>query len=174
MIWFTSDHHFYHHNIINYCHRPFHNLSDMNSKMIEYWNQNIHVNDTVYHLGDFAFWGKKLDHQELFHSLKGKKHLIQGNHDHDHVRKLPWLSISYYLELKIQEYFLILSHFPFEQWNKQYYGSIHLHGHCHGTLKRKVSHRIDVGVDTHQFKPYHLDEILQKKDCEETINTIYS
>ena len=54
MIFFTSDHHFYHSNIIKYCQRPFHSVEEMNEEMIRRWNSVVGVDDTVYYLGDFS------------------------------------------------------------------------------------------------------------------------
>ena len=52
MIFFTSDHHFYHTNIIKYCQRPFQSVEEMNEVMVERWNAVVGKNDTVYYLGD--------------------------------------------------------------------------------------------------------------------------
>ena len=59
MIFFTSDTHFNHSNVIQYCNRPFSSLDEMNAKLIENWNERVNENDIVYHLGDFAM-GKKV------------------------------------------------------------------------------------------------------------------
>lgn len=55
MIYFTSDLHFNHENIIKYCNRPFKNIDDMDNYLINYWNKIIRTKDIVYILGDFAF-----------------------------------------------------------------------------------------------------------------------
>jgi calcineurin-like phosphoesterase family protein len=54
-IFFTSDTHFYHTNIIKYCNRPFSSVEEMNQKLIENWNNTISEHDTIFHLGDFMF-----------------------------------------------------------------------------------------------------------------------
>jgi len=56
-IWFTSDTHFNHRNIIGYAQRPFESVEEMNEVMIERWNASVRGEDTIYHLGDFSFGG---------------------------------------------------------------------------------------------------------------------
>ena len=53
--FFTSDHHFGHAKIIEYCKRPFSSVEEMNQVMIDRWNEVVGPDDHVYHLGDFAF-----------------------------------------------------------------------------------------------------------------------
>lgn len=57
MIWFTSDQHFYHKNVIRYCNRPFKSLEEMHETLIQNWNKVVGPTDIVYILGDFAFCG---------------------------------------------------------------------------------------------------------------------
>lgn len=51
--WFTSDTHFDHANVIEYCKRPFSNVEEMNEAMIRNWNKRVMPEDTIFHLGDF-------------------------------------------------------------------------------------------------------------------------
>jgi len=45
-------------------------------------------------------------------------------------------------------------------WNLSHHGSWHLYGHSHGNLPdTPTSLSMDVGVDTHGFRPWHFDEI---------------
>lgn len=52
MIFFTSDTHFYHTNIIKYCNRPFKSMHEMNEVMMNNWNKIVKPTDTVCHLGE--------------------------------------------------------------------------------------------------------------------------
>lgn len=175
MIYFTSDTHFGHENIIAYCKRPFPDKYTMNQEMITRWNKRVLPEDTVYFLGDFAFMGGK-ETADVAYALHGVKHWILGNHDkgssaNAHVRR-AFQSVQDYLEIKPNVAYqddegnpreigmpIVLCHFPFATWNGKGYGSLHLHGHCHGTFPIDKSLRMDVGVDTHDFYPWSLEEI---------------
>ena len=53
-IFFTSDTHFDHANIIKFCDRPFKDVEEMNWKLIKNWNDKVPQDGLVFHLGDFA------------------------------------------------------------------------------------------------------------------------
>lgn len=78
-IFFTSDTHFGHINILNFCERPFKDTDEMDEVIITNWNNKVGKNDIVFHLGDFAFATNKR-WQELIHRLNGKIILVLGNH----------------------------------------------------------------------------------------------
>lgn len=56
-VFFTSDTHFTHANIIRFCSRPFKNVEEMDETMIANWNRVVGENDIVFHLGDFCMGG---------------------------------------------------------------------------------------------------------------------
>jgi calcineurin-like phosphoesterase family protein len=58
-VYFTSDLHMDHTNIIKYCNRPFTDGKSMTEQLIMNWNSQVAVNDLVIILGDFL-WRKKL------------------------------------------------------------------------------------------------------------------
>ena len=53
-LFFTSDTHFSHANIMKFCGRPFKNVGEMNNTIIKNWNDVVGPEDTVFHLGDLA------------------------------------------------------------------------------------------------------------------------
>ena len=53
MLFFTSDLHLGHANIIRYCDRPFANVGEMDAELIRRWNETVGEEDVVYFLGDF-------------------------------------------------------------------------------------------------------------------------
>ena len=86
MIYFTSDLHLGHANIIRHCNRPFSSVEEMDETLIRNWAKRVKANDTVYVLGDLMFRNQKSP-EEYLSRLKGKKHLIIGNHDKDWIKK---------------------------------------------------------------------------------------
>lgn len=71
-IFFSSDLHFGHKNIIKYCTRPFESVEEMNKKLIENWNSVVTNDDTVFFLGDAGF-GSVTKICECVKRLNGKK-----------------------------------------------------------------------------------------------------
>jgi calcineurin-like phosphoesterase family protein len=158
MIFYTSDTHFGHSNIIKYCKRPYQTVEEMDEDMIRRWNSVVGRNDTVYHLGDFAF--KNADAvSNYLRRLHGHIHLVWGNHDSNQTRKLPaWASSQPYLEIKDGTDFIVLSHYGHRVWNRSHHGSLMLYGHSHGTLPGN-SQSLDVGADCWDLTPITLQQI---------------
>lgn len=179
--FFTSDHHFFHANIIPYNNRPFSSMEEMNNKLIQNWNSVISVEDTVYHLGDFSFKGDTVI--PILLRLNGKIHFILGNHDkslHRFFGSKNYQTIGasnrgfHRLEaetkITIEGQRIILGHYPLVSWYKKAKGSYMLHGHVHSNLacSRKdgtsLGKILDVGVDGNNYKPYSFDEIKKIMD----------
>ncbi len=157
-------------NIIKYSNRPCQRShGELNKWILDQHNSVVNPQDTFYHLGDFTFY--KLDQYDFIAELVGKmnglKHFVHGNHcDARIMRRLlsEGLIASYqhYLELRHNDEFLVLFHYPIYQWNKGHRGSWHLHGHCHGTFTDYTAGGkiIDVGIDAHPKKtPYTFEEL---------------
>lgn len=85
MIFFISDTHFGHKNIIKHCSRPYETVEEMDEGLIEKWNRKVGKIDTVYIIGDFVWNKSKVPYYA--ERLKGKKILIAGNHDETWTRK---------------------------------------------------------------------------------------
>lgn len=171
MIYFTSDLHFNHANVIKHCNRPFNDVEHMNESLIENWNSVVKEKDSIYILGDFCLKGNPF---YFLDRLQGRKYLIFGNHDKKYRARyrdsgfFDWCKD--YFELQISgDHFLrgkkliVFCHYAMRVWNKSHYGSWHLYGHSHGSLK---SHglSLDVGVDCWDHKPVSLEQIEQKME----------
>lgn len=162
MIFFTSDTHYHHANIIKYSNRPYKNVEEMNQALIDNWNRVVGPKDTVYHLGDVSF-GREL--KELNY-LNGYKVFILGNHDKYFVENCKKEGKNYeiknYAEISYMNEKLILFHFPLLTWNKARYGSFQLHGHIHSKVPIYSNvRRYDVGVDANNYTPVSIEQIIE-------------
>ena len=178
-VWFLGDPHYNHERIIEFCDRPFGSVEEMNELMIQWHNELVKPGDVVYVVGDFQFvWGKKdpADAYVVAPHLNGSKYLIRGNHDRTHkwhetlteefvwIRDLETISIKGYGR-KGHPLIVALCHYPFRSWNRKFHGAIHLHGHVHGLLDElPVAGALDVGVDVWNYRPVHLDQVLEAID----------
>lgn len=170
MIYFTSDLHFYHDNIIRHVNRPFYNVEEMNKRLIKNWNERISYNDEVYILGDITMKGPDLA-IKIISQLRGKKYLVRGNHDkfcqHSEFNMELFGWIKDYAEIVYNNTKFILFHYPIMEWNNFFRGSIHLHGHQHNYIEYNYQNltqgirRYDVGVDANNMAPVSADEIIE-------------
>ena len=161
-VFFTSDNHFGHARIIEYCNRPFKHVDEMNEAMIANWNNKIDPEDTVYHIGDFAM---DKNPSKFLYRLNGQKFLIKGNHDGKPRKEDGWAGIWDYREIRVENQFIVLCHYALRVWNKSHYGSWNLFGHSHGSLPDDPTVlSIDVGVDCHDYTPISFEEIKEIMD----------
>ena len=63
------------------------------------------------------------------------------------------------LTIKYGVYDLTLCHFAMRVWPRSHHGMLHCYGHSHGKLPG-WGRSMDVGVDTHDFYPYNIDEVV--------------
>ena len=174
MIYFTSDLHFGHKNVIKYENRPFEGVGEMNKILIENWNDTVTNKDDVYILGDFSFHGVEAT-KSIIGKLNGQKYLIFGNHDHvckkSSVKEMFAWTKDYYT-LKYNNIKFILFHYPIASWDCKHHGSIHLHGHVHSRpeynkfLQDNFKNMYNVGADCNNYKPISIDEILRRLNYE--------
>ncbi|STZ64268.1 Predicted phosphoesterase or phosphohydrolase [Moraxella lacunata] len=167
MIYFTSDLHFHHQNIIKFCPTFRQNFGDsqtMNKELIALWNETVKPDDIVYNLGDVSFSHHLNEIEVVLKELNGKHHLILGNHDNliaqnqeRFLTKLkndgnPMLSsVQDYLKLNLKELkrTLILFHYPIDEWDGCHKGYYHLHGHIHDRMAKVKGKILNVGFDLH-------------------------
>ena len=142
--------HFGHANIIRLANRPFLSVEEMDEKLIENWNATVGPRDTVYHLGDFAF------REALYYvgRLNGNLVPLRGNHD-GHNWGEP------YREIRFDHTKIVLCHYPLEEWNGYWNGSLHLHCHTHKTDFVSAPRRGNVTVEAIGYRPMALEEAVQ-------------
>ncbi len=168
MIYFTSDLHFNHDNILQYCNRPA-NVFDL---QIKNWNATVKEHDEIYILGNFTFKCSMVAN-EVLSKLNGKEFFVRGNHDkfvkkstfqHNHFE---WVKDYYHFHYEIdgKKQMFVLSHYPFWIWNGQEEGAIRLlksiYGYVKNSLdKKKVSDQDQFKVLIPHIKGLFFDEKL--------------
>jgi calcineurin-like phosphoesterase family protein len=159
--WFTADFHLGHQNIIRYCGRPFETLTDMDAAILDRLNSSVKEGDVLFFLGDFCR-GSGKDALDYRKKIRCKNMcFIEGNHDAG-ARKIAsefqwWKQLA---EVKIDGQLIVLCHYAMRVWHHSFRGSWHLYGHSHGRLPDDpATLSMDVGVDTHDFRPWHFDQI---------------
>ncbi|MDP2908032.1 MAG: 2'-5' RNA ligase family protein [Nanoarchaeota archaeon] len=159
-IFFTSDLHLDHANIIKYCKRPFTNVTQMNKVLVENWNNIISPKDTVYFLGDLAYgYGSKSTDYWL-EKLNGNIIFIKGNHDKSNKIKLYENKTFEY-----KGYKFFLTHSPdnvpkdWKEWA--------ICGHHHNNkpqecpLINKQTKRINISVELTEYRPMEINDLIK-------------
>ncbi len=166
MIYFTGDTHFGHKNICQLSDRPYKSVEEMDEALINNWNKVVGDDDEVYHLGDISLTGKPRT-REILTRLKGKIYLIRGNHEKAAMAcksRFEWIKSCF--QLHMNEHYFVLFHYPIASWNGLHKGTIHLHGHSHGSYS--VPGKImDVGVDALGYKPISIDAVIEAMNKKE-------
>lgn len=178
-IWFTSDLHFNHANIIKFCNRPWKTTEEMDKALISNWNSVVKPNDLIFDLGDFAFADRD-KWIELLEQLNGKHYLILGNHDITRWpgnKVLPLFErVEHQLTLKIDGRKVYLNHYPFlcyggtyrDNTSKVYqlFGHTHSGPNCSGLDKDRLinlfPYQYDVGVDNNNYTPISWEQVKDK------------
>ena len=173
MIYFTSDCHFNHNNILKYEPetRPFNTIEEMNETIIANWNNVVKPEDTVYVLGDM-FMGALDSIEPILNRLNGTIKLVRGNHDTKN-RLAEYARLG--IEVKDIEYitykgrFFILCHFPMT--NEEFIQMIVrdnsevvvLYGHIHSNApKGCVNGTYHVGADTNDLTPISIEQLWRE------------
>lgn len=181
-VFFTSDLHFGHANVIRFDNRPFETVEEMNEELIRRWNAKVGKGDLVYVLGDLIW--RMQDSAALIRRLNGQIILIKGNHDR-FIKQAPakklLAGVKDYDDICVtledgRRKRCILSHYFIPMYIGHRYNAIHLHGHSHNTDEAREEERItqelidkgyslriyNVGCMYWDYAPVTLDEILRR------------
>lgn len=168
MIYFTSDQHFGHFNIIRLSRRPFATVEEMDATMLERWNSKVKDDDTVYVLGDLFFRAATVE--PILKELKGRKHLILGNHDGSWTKRVDlaqyFESVQTLKEVNADGRLLTLCHYPMLSYPEARRGFM-IYGHVHNNvgddywpLIQRRPRMLNAGVDVNGFAPVTFDELV--------------
>lgn len=137
---FIADLHFGHEKVIAFDNRPFETVEQMDAELIKRWNQTVQKSDDIYIVGDLMFRSDK-EYSWYLQQLRGRKHLILGNHDYkilkDEKAQSYFESIHHIISLREDGREIILCHYPMLEWRGYFRGSLHIFGHIH-----EASHEI--------------------------------
>jgi len=184
-VFFTSDTHFGHQNIIRFCNRPWATIAEHDQALIDNWNDTVPEDAVVFHLGDFSYKGGGFP---TIRNLKGLLHgqivLISGNHDPDtrkpqNLRKLQQLFAGVYdqLEIEMDGQRIIMNHYPLLTWPHafgqhptwQLFGHVHLRKGITGSDAFIVEQccrptQYEVGVDLNGYRPVSFHQLQERID----------
>lgn len=164
MIFYTADLHFGYLPLVEK--RGFSSVAEMDEALITAWNQVVGETDTVYLLGDIG-WNNGHVPCRTLARLKGRKHLIRGNHDTGYV-DAPLLyryfeSVTDFLEIDDGAEHLFLSHYPMLYGKPKGYM---IHGHLHDSpqfheILAQMPRILNAGVDVNGLAPVTLEQLME-------------
>lgn len=160
--------------------RGFNSIDEMNEEYVKRWNNLITDEDDVYVLGDLMLGDNNIGIHYLS-QLKGKIHIVFGNHDTTTRREI-YKNLSNVVEaewaimLTYKKYHFFMTHFPCMTGNLEKESlkqmTLNLFGHTHqnSNFYEDRPYMYHVGVDSHNGCPVLLDDIIEEmyakvKEC---------
>lgn len=179
-LWFTSDTHYAHRNIVKSESewtdtknlRNYSSVERMNDEIVDNINSLVSYKDVLFHLGDFAFQSEDRVRELRRRIVCENVHLILGNHDgriydSEELRGM-FSSVDEYVELEVEfpsghVHKFVLMHYPLASWKGMGRGVYHLHGHVHLPMNKRLGpgRMIDVGVDGNGMFPIEVTEVIE-------------
>lgn len=181
-LYFTSDLHFGHRNVIRFCDRPWKDEKEMGLGLIDNWNSVVGDNDIVFVLGDTFWFNDSHSIKKIISKLNGKDiYVLPGNHDDfsswyridDPRIHLCSDTVVLWLQFEgCKKIFEIwMNHYPLTTWPHREGGSIQLFGHIHSQDGKNEGvdqdlplhkNQMDVGCDRWEWKPISIEDIMTK------------
>lgn len=178
-IYFTSDLHLHHTNIIRYAHRnpPFGDTGEMDRGLIKRWNRVVGRHDRVYYLGDLCFAGtRNIDegmriYGDAMRMVRGRTVFLRGNHDNGLQRG------DYFIYEEIEGMKVFMRHWPPWVHPRRFPHNFYipfdvdliLCGHVHDKWRYRmcaVGERrvpvVNVGTDVWGYEPVSLTTIREE------------
>lgn len=173
MLYFTSDLHFGHENMLRIC-RDFSCVEEMDRELIRRWNERVRDRDTVYICGDFCY-RNQTPAAHYLRRLRGRKILLAGNHDRQWLKNMDETEKAHYfaeigdiINAKYNGVKLRFCHYPMLSWESARRGAVLICGHIHGArqgmeydLFRQIPFAFNAGVDLHDYRPVTFRELVE-------------
>lgn len=193
-MFFTSDPHHGHRNVIRFCDRPYDDVKEMSTSLINNWNSVVGDDDYVFVLGDLFWFNDSHSIKRVLSQLRGKIYIIPGNHDkmesYYRVDDPRIVICSDIVNLFVEEteadgtvkhHQFVLSHYPQTTWTHRDRGAYNLFGHIHSKAGREgldqdlILHwnQCDVGVDFWNYTPVCWETLKHKFDTQKQFKYKY-
>lgn len=172
-IWFWSDPHFGHANILDFTlddgskMRPFTSVEEMDEHMVQEFNKLVKPSDKAYCLGDVAMHKR---HLPTMGRLNGHHRLVRGNHDVEKTKEY----LKYFEEIyatRLLDRSLLLSHIPIHPDSLRY-DWVNVHGHVHNNIGplHWGPRYLNVCVEVTDYRPLAMEEVKQRIQDQKTRN----
>lgn len=171
MKFFTSDTHAFHKRIVEFTNRGIEtNIEGHTDWLVNKINSSVKAGDLLYILGDVAFSNDFHKVAEFLERINGQKIVVKGNHDDtslledlaDYGVIQKW---DHIVTTKVKDNHVVMCHYPIMSWDRQRYGSWHLHGHSHGNLSESKGLMLDVGIDN-SYNLFGTHKVFSEDDIE--------
>ena len=177
-IWFTSDLHFGHRNVIKFCDRPFADEKEMGQALIQNWNDTVGDNDIAFVLGDTFWFNDSRCIKKVLSQLKGKDiYILPGNHDDfesyhrvddPRIHLCVDVVVCWITQENKPKREIWMSHYPMMTWPHRENGAYQFFGHIHSNPDKTEGvdqdlplhwNQMDVGCDYWGYEPVDLKEL---------------
>lgn len=155
----TSDTMFGRENMLSLESRNYSSTEEMDSDMINKWNERVNHDDIVYHLGNFAW--DPFSANNALQNLNGNIIILPGDKDKallESIALYPKISVLEDQIVEMPDLNAVISHYPLEHWNGKNSGSLHFHGHMINSMKTDIKkmNRVNVCIDNWHLYPVNI------------------
>ena len=170
-LFFTSDEHYNHANILKFCNRPFKNTQEHIEESIKRHNSVVPKGARVIQCGDM-FWRTTTLKQalDIINNLNGQHYFIWGNHD-ELMEKNPvlrqnfiWCKDIAKIDHPLLVKPLVVCHYAMHVWRNSHKGAYHLYGHTHANLPEQNNLSFDCGQDAWDYTPVSVEQVIEKME----------
>ena len=159
-VFFVSDLHIHHGNIMKYCHRTYfmnsserdimnsgderkindlriskESITHMDDALILNLNNKVGQDDTLWILGDFGWFKNFGDMKAIRNRINCRNiYYVMGNHDNYNFLKKCMTEVFDQIGIEVHGQHMFLNHYPMVRWDRSHFGSWQLFGHQHGNM----------------------------------------